>query len=212
MNDWESLKHRDQANRQWQALMDKLKEVWGGAFEHHSYYARRVLDQAGPELLAQLAALPLSTQVQIAEGFARTGSGVGLPVADALFAAKQVASPTSRYRKPRDNDPEERELHELSRQLVSEFFQNTPDGNQPADPTEPGPPAGDEPSAEAKEAARRLMDTKGPYFNKAHPEHEAVRAKVQGLLAGTITPQAPAQAIAQTPAAGEGQTGGESHG
>jgi hypothetical protein len=212
MDEWQRLKHQDQTNRQWQALIDKLKDVWGGAFESRAFYARRVLDQAGPELVAQLAALPLSTQLQVAEAFSRSGSGVGMPVEDALFAAEQIASPTSRYRKPRDNDPEERELHELSRQLVSEFFQNTPDGNQPADPSEPPPPAGAEPTPEAKEAARTLMSDPG-YWSKSNPRYAAIHRQVEGLLAGTIAPQAPqapAQTSLQTPAV-EGQTGGEDH-
>src|SRR5215510_14170623 len=114
MDEWQRLQHQGQVDRQWRALVDKLKEVWGPSCEHNSFYARKVLDAGGPDLMAKLAALPFSMQVQIAEGFSRSGSGVGMPVEDALFAAEQIASPTSRYRKPRDNDPEERELHEFS--------------------------------------------------------------------------------------------------
>jgi hypothetical protein len=210
-DEWERLQRESTWNRQWDELTAELKKRWEGAFESRSYYAKRVLNEAGPELLAQLATLPLSTQVQIAEGFARSGSGVGLPVEDAIFAAEQIASPQSRYRQARSNDPEEQQLHRDAMQLVDEFYGSMPDGNQPADPTEPPPPAGAEPSSEAKEAARKLMDTKGPYFNKAHPDHDAVRARVQGLLAGTVAPPAPVQTVPQAPAA-EGQTGGQDHG
>jgi hypothetical protein len=212
MSEWERHKHAAQVDRQWQALIDRLKQEFGSSFEHASFYARRVLDQAGPDLLAQLAALPLDTQVQIAKGFARSGEGTGLPVAEALFAAEQIANPASRYRKPRDNDPEERQLHQDAMNLVGEFYGSMPDGNQPADPTEPPPPAGAEPTPEAKAEAARLMHTKGPYFNKGDPNHELTRARVQGLLEGTIAPQAPqapAQASPQTP--GEGNTGGQDH-
>jgi hypothetical protein len=210
MNEFERLTHQHRVDKQWGDLVDRLKQQWGSSFEHNAFYARRVLDAAGPELMAKLAALPLTTQMQIAEGFARSGSGVGMSPEDAIFAVEQIASPGSRYRQPRQNSAEERELHDLARELVGEFMANTPDGNQPADPTEPPPPAGAEPSAEAKAEARKLMDTKGPYFNKAHPDHEAVRARVQGLFEGTIAPQAPAQTIPQTPAA-EGQTGEQAH-
>jgi hypothetical protein len=200
MDEWQRLTHQHQVDKQWGELLDKLKTVWSDAYESRAYYAKRVLDQAGPELLAKLAALPLATQVQIAEGFARAGSGVGMSVEDSLFAAQLIAEPQSRYRGPRSNDPEERELHETARELVDEFYGSMPDGNQPADPSEPPPPVGAEPSPEAQAEARKLMDTKGPFFNKAHPDHAAVRAKVQALLSGTSAPPTPGAMRPQGPA------------
>jgi hypothetical protein len=207
MNEFERLQHQHQIDQQWQDLVDRLKQVWGASFEHKAYYARRVLDGGGAPHLQRLAGLPVSAMLQIAEAYARVGEGQSrLTPREAHVAAELLADRSSPYYEK----GEDAELHAGARGLVADLFEDAAAWRDPADPTEPAPPAGAEPSPAAKAEARKLMDTKGPYFDKAHPDHEAVRARVQGLFEGTIAPQAPAQTTPQTPAV-EGQTGGEDH-
>jgi hypothetical protein len=189
-NAWDQHQRQAAWDRQWSELTSELKKRWDPTtYESRGYYARKVLDQVPPALLMQLAKLPIATQVAIAEGFARSGSGVGLPPNEAILAAEMISDPGSFYRQPRSNDAKAQELHELARGLVEDFYGSMPDGHQPADQSEsPGSAASSQSPAEGEARpapaveAEKLMRSPA-FWSKQNPEYQHTHEQVSRLLA-----------------------------
>jgi hypothetical protein len=184
VNEWQRHMHQHQADQRWQALVDKLQEVWGADFERRGAAARRMLDAFGPAHLQKLQHVPLSTMVELAKAYSAVALRESpMTPAELRIGAELLVDQTSEYwQKPQDP-----ELAAGARVLVSELMEAAAGGKLPADPAEPLVQETPEPTVEAKEQATKLMASKS-YWDKGNLDYAATHRQVQQLLEGAAPP------------------------